>query len=45
MLYWGGENTEKEFGPEVSEEDLGLYRGRVLNFILEDHFFLSRTTF
>ena len=37
MLYWGGENTEKEFVQEVSKEDFGLDRGRVLNVILEEY--------
>jgi hypothetical protein len=37
QLYWGGESTEKEFGQEVSQEDLGLDRGRVLNLILEEY--------
>jgi len=27
----------KEFGQEVSEEDLGLDRGRAVNFILEEY--------
>ena len=37
MLCWGGENTEKNLVMKSQKEDIGLDRGRALNFFLEEY--------